>query len=391
MIAYKPLPGIATGPSSALETKTGKTQPTIVKSLLMILCTTLLAPLYASSVLAADTASARVASTPASVKAWQWAANTLLESEKSIRQLATATDKLLVDTNEKTLEDSRTAWLASQRQWLTLRPLLQLSEQAPQVFRELDERRFTIDASNLEPGYLDALPDYPHSGLVNDIALHMTAQTVRHQHGLTDASEVSLGFHALELLLWGADGKRSSADFELRHKLNPEQQQAGYALMDLPNNRRRELMQLITQMLLDDVHQLQRAWQNHASSLSQAFLRKTEPVRHELLRISLQDCLSQLAKTDASPLNAFAGDRHYRQLAPLEGTLDLLTASHLLDNWIVEGERHGWLEHLRAQITALRNSNDPYAPLSVDQDEKTAAIAAELTQLAERLLATSPQ
>ena len=60
-----------------------------------------------------------------------------------------------------------------------------------------------MDTWPLYPGYLDALPEWPESGLISDPYLEMTRKSLRTQHGATDASEASLGFAALFVALNG--------------------------------------------------------------------------------------------------------------------------------------------------------------------------------------------
>lgn len=329
--------------------------------------------------------------TTASAQAWQWGAQSLLRSEDSLRRLNAAIDSFLVASDDQTLNQSRAAWLESHRQWLQITPLLNLEQAEPEVFAELTRRRFSIDAGDLQPGYLDAVPEYPHSGLINDIALGITASTLRRQHGLTDVSEVSLGFHALELVLWGVDGKRSPADFRLRHKLTSEELDAGYALMDLPNNRRRELLQLLGQMLLEDVRQLQRSWQDGHSSLSQAFYRQTEAARMAWLRTALQSSLQRLGDPSSTTDNAFAGDRHYYQLAPLEGIEDLLVYEPGLLASVTSPEQQKiWLDDFHLQVASLRTLGEPEMRLGPEYTAAIAPIAQRLLRLGQELAPATP-
>ena len=62
-----------------------------------------------------------------------------------------------------------------------------------------------MDTWPLYPGYLDALPEWPESGLISDPYLELTRKSLRVQHGATDASEASLGFAALFVALNGTE------------------------------------------------------------------------------------------------------------------------------------------------------------------------------------------
>lgn len=60
-----------------------------------------------------------------------------------------------------------------------------------------------LDSWPLYPGYLDALPQWPDSGLISDPYLELTRQNLRRQHGATDPAEASLGFAAMAVALNG--------------------------------------------------------------------------------------------------------------------------------------------------------------------------------------------
>jgi putative iron-regulated protein len=380
--------------------KSGDAKPAIVNSLQILSRAGLVALTFAHFTYAAEKplppvlsqSTDAVTMIDTSSQAWEWGAQTLLSSEDSLRRLVESLDSLLGGPDEQTLSQSRTAWLSSHRQWLQLTPLLNLAHQEPRVFAELDRRRFDLDASNLAPGYLDALPQYPHSGIVNDIAVSITAESIRHQHALTDASEVSLGFHALELLLWGADGERNPADFRAHLQLDETRIEAGFTLEDLPNNRRRALLRLIGQMLLEDMQRLQRDWQNPDSMLSQDFYRQPETLRRGYLQASLQQALDVSRDDNRSPLNNFAGDRHYRYLAPLEGWEELLAYGDgaLLEGLIANDQGQAWLAQMQLQVAALRNLNGPRERVTEDYFTQLALVAAPLKQLARDLGELAP-
>ncbi len=72
-----------------------------------------------------------------------------------------------------------------------------------------------MDTWPLYPGYLDALPQWPESGLISDPYLEMSRQSLRQQHGATDPAEASLGFAALFVVLNGtADSPKTLDAFQ---------------------------------------------------------------------------------------------------------------------------------------------------------------------------------
>lgn len=60
-----------------------------------------------------------------------------------------------------------------------------------------------LDRWPLYPAYVDALPAWPDSGIVNDPTLALSRETLRQQQGPTDDGEVALGFQPLWLLIAG--------------------------------------------------------------------------------------------------------------------------------------------------------------------------------------------
>jgi len=69
-----------------------------------------------------------------------------------------------------------------------------------------------LDQYPLLPGYLDAVEGYPYSGLIySDIPI--TRESMEQEFQLGDPAYVSLGFHALELILKGSELKRKGSEF----------------------------------------------------------------------------------------------------------------------------------------------------------------------------------
>ncbi len=60
-----------------------------------------------------------------------------------------------------------------------------------------------MDTWPLYPGYIDAMPQWPESGLISDPYLELDRKTLRTQHGATDSAEASLGFAAMFVVLNG--------------------------------------------------------------------------------------------------------------------------------------------------------------------------------------------
>lgn len=134
-----------------------------------------------------------------------------------------------------------------------------------------------LDSWPIEGGYIDHVPGYPYSGIVNDLTLELSESNLLEQHGFSDPSYASLGYHALEFMLWGANGDRDASDFIARENTAPvviasegsaaepdnnQNNQAAAVSSQVQNhNRRRHYLQLLSNQLLEHLHRLLRRWE----------------------------------------------------------------------------------------------------------------------------------
>jgi hypothetical protein len=125
----------------------------------------------------------------------------------------------------------------------------------------LEEWRNKIASWPIQPGFLDSFGPHIHSGLVNDITLLIDPHTLRTTNLMTDSEEVTLGLYAIEYLLFGdkeyKDKKNTYFKRFLEVKVLPESlAQAGLVIDELPNNRRRTLIDLQARLLVNDINML---------------------------------------------------------------------------------------------------------------------------------------
>ena len=146
----------------------------------------------------------------------------------AMEQLSESTELFLRSPTIESRSVWQSAWLSAHDNFLVASILY-----SPDKFRR-------IDAWPMEAGFLDSLPDYPGSGIVSDGTLEITATSLQEQHQITDASEVALGFHVLEYYAF----ERDIGDFG----------------SDAPNyQKRRQLVQLVAELLLADITSFSRA------------------------------------------------------------------------------------------------------------------------------------
>lgn len=174
--------------------------------------------------------------------------------------------RFLATPDESSLQQVRESWITANTAYeqITLHRYFAESAledtQALQLF-QLDYR---LNHWPILPGYVDYVSNYPDSGIVNDMTVILESGYLRSQHGAFDINEVSIGFHVLEFLLWGenidSESPRPATDFLVQRELSAQQQADGMNVVDLANNRRRELLQLLTTLLDEDFENLASTW-----------------------------------------------------------------------------------------------------------------------------------
>jgi hypothetical protein len=127
--------------------------------------------------------------------------------------LQLAIEQFLQNPDETQQAKVQAAWLKAHSAYAAMSslPLPALLALDSDIILATKNLLYQIDAWPIEPGYLDSLPAYPGSGIISDITVPMTAESLQRQHGFTDAQEVSMGFHALEYLIFA----RERSDFQL--------------------------------------------------------------------------------------------------------------------------------------------------------------------------------
>lgn len=137
--------------------------------------------------------------------------------------------EFLETTDSEHLESARDAWVDAHHEFLAARVFFAGTT---------NDLLFRLDGWPLLEGFLDSLPAWPDSGIVNDFAIDITPATLIAQHGITSDREISLGFHALEYFLFA----RSLDDFVTSDD-------------DEAIVRRRDAVRIITQLLVLDSRQ----------------------------------------------------------------------------------------------------------------------------------------
>ncbi len=178
-------------------------------------------------------------------------ARALAEQQRVWREAVAA---LLEQPDGDSLATAQGAWeglyRAANRHWLALA--------AGACQNGAEDRLTRLDAWPFYPAYVDGLPAWPDSGIVNDPALELTAASLRRQQGATADGEVALGFQPLRLLVAGVpDSPRRPADFQAGATNPAAAEEGGEAApaVDAPD-RRRTYLRLAADQLAEDLNAL---------------------------------------------------------------------------------------------------------------------------------------
>lgn len=199
-----------------------------------------------------------------------------------IEKLQSAIGEFLAQTNIENLDRARQSWLLAHTAYelTTLHRYFAVSILDEQNSIALLQLQYQINHWPIVPGYLDYVDGYPDSGIVHDINVSLDSIGLRDQHGAFDISEVTLGFHVLEFLLWGSRDTqselRSVDDFIEIDALDASQIESGYSLEQLSNNRRRQLLAIIADILLGDFRELGSLWSDQLERAEQSIDRTSQ-------------------------------------------------------------------------------------------------------------------
>lgn len=113
-----------------------------------------------------------------------------------------------------------------------------------------------INAWPMDESFVDGVEGNPDGGLINDRAFAITKEAISGQNERGGEENIATGYHAIEFLLWGQDfndngpGQRSFTDF-VEGKTGGTKNNA---------DRRRQYLKVATELLIDDLTTLTRAW-----------------------------------------------------------------------------------------------------------------------------------
>jgi putative iron-regulated protein len=154
-----------------------------------------------------------------------------------------------------TKSPSAPALEAARKQWLAAREIYGQTEAFRFYGGPIDDDKGPegrINAWPMDEAFVDSVQGKPGSGLINNRKVAITKKSLAAQNERGGEENVATGWHAIEFLLWGQDlsetgpGNRSFEDFVDGKAPNAD--------------RRRQYLWVATELLVDDLESLVKAW-----------------------------------------------------------------------------------------------------------------------------------
>jgi putative iron-regulated protein len=164
-------------------------------------------------------------------------------SAAAAKTMASAIDAFLAKPSKKTLAAARKAWVAA-------RPAYLLTEAYRFYDGPIEDIEGEINSWPMNEAFIDYVEGDANAGIINDKS-EISIASLLVKNMATDESDVTLGWHAIEFLLWGQDldpdgpGARPASDY-MPGKGN--------------NDRRRAYLKLVTQRLIADLDRVAGSW-----------------------------------------------------------------------------------------------------------------------------------
>ncbi|MBI3898818.1 MAG: iron-regulated protein [Gammaproteobacteria bacterium] len=176
------------------------------------------------------------------------------------RHLQQAVDRFVAAPSADGLQEARKQWLAA-REWYGQTEAFRFYG-GPIDSATGPEGR--LNAWPVDEAYIDAVKDRADSGIINNPKIAITKKTLMALNEKDGEENISAGWHAIEFLLWGQDqdingpGNRPYTDFV--------DDKAPNAV------RRRQYLKVATDLLLDDLTQVTKAWAPTAKNYRARFV-----------------------------------------------------------------------------------------------------------------------
>ncbi|MDY7025251.1 MAG: imelysin family protein [Pseudomonadota bacterium] len=211
----------------------------------------------------------------------------IAQVDPSVEPLAGAINAFLAQPDEKTFEQARKRWQDAEQAFSECNVLLMA------IQGDLLQR---ISHYPIEPGYVDSTPTYGKTGIIHDLTLELSEETLLEQHQRFGADNASLGLYVLGFLL-GDGNIRQADDYRYEGGLDTPTM-----TMALPAMRRQEYLKLALEQWIKDWASFKARWESPS-------MQQLEVVQ-EKMRFAYQQFFNQQPAAD---LFKGANNGHYHQ------------------------------------------------------------------------------
>ncbi|CAZ95421.1 imelysin family protein [Zobellia galactanivorans] len=205
------------------------------------------------------------------------------------KALQTAIETFVADPTEVNFEASKTAWLASRESYGTTEAFRFAN--GPIDSGDTEDLEGLLNSWPMDEAYVDYVEGDDTAGLINDdgATFEITKENLVVKNGEGDTEEnVSVGYHAIEFLLWGQDNTDPSEKLSGQRPYTDFVDDGTAANQD----RRRVYLQVIAELLVDNLEEVVDAW---STSYRATFLALSEEE-------ALSNMLTSIAELSSSEL-----------------------------------------------------------------------------------------
>jgi putative iron-regulated protein len=158
-----------------------------------------------------------------------------------------------------------------------------------------------LNAWPLDEGFIDYVYDgtqNTNNGLISDANFELTQANIAGKNESVDEKSISIGFHAIEFLLWGQDLNKKNGVVD--YSSAGERSHTDFTTADFAE-RRKKYLGIVTNQLIDDLQYLVDAWKDNSAWGKKAFMAKSD-------KAALTDIFNGMGKLAKGEL---AGERMY--------------------------------------------------------------------------------
>ena len=190
------------------------------------------------------------------------------ETVAETNYMLVAIKKFLSDPNEKNLNNAKIRWIKAREVYGITEAFRfyggpidgtnQYGEEGPEGL---------INSWPLNEAYIDYVKGDPSAGIINNLNYDINKTTIIASNQSDDDADVSTGWHAIEFLLWGQDSSLETAG---------QRQYSDYISNNGNNDRRREYLLKVSELLMEHIIWLDNQWQPDGAGRKD-FLQKQNP------------------------------------------------------------------------------------------------------------------